>query len=1002
MLEVDFSDPRAVAIYYQTHPVPKVQDVAIIIASIVVSVLGAGTTLLLLSRRTATAGIRNWTLLLLAASTMGSVGIWGMHFIGMTMILRPTPDINWYIQYNPGFTVLSLLVPTFALVLAFVFVGTGPESLPVDENDESYSSNKEMPGRFDVKSKNFLHAIWRGNSALLINLRIIIGGLIVGGTVSLMHYSAGFGASFERKYNFVYLIFSIVLACFASTVSLLVFFKFQAQWQDNWWKKLICASGLATGVCGMHYLGLSGTEWYVPHEKTESFSAGKESSTILTISIGVMCFAVCILSFIIVISDFLVTRESRRKARRVVIVSATFDKSGRVLVNLDGMLPMCEVETDFPLKYVMEELNYRQSTFQWLYTLSWDWSILNPILPRIVARSLGLVSNGRTSPFMGGSQPKLRRGKEPGSSYSASKNNAQIGFFKDRCIEATQTLASQIGVPIDQMGVFFDNVLRTGTRVPTESTSNEKSSPNMRNDEEGSLFSVSMQKPRQQQGLMLFLVRELSGEQQDTPEGYAKRGYRFADIRWFAPVFADRAAVEKNEIDGLLEQLKLYAKRGTKPCVRSNGVYVGFFAVRPSISRQGGIDTLVYQFARHQIPAYRLPDVEKITDEMRAWVRTMSGRKMNELGEICLKEVDGSSPPPNGKTAEEMWIFKSSLVLAMDAMTANLKMFPSLTERALLSAEIVDVPSSHDDSTETASMIVFQTTVPAPARHGEELPGLAIQNEPFWSYKKQEPAPTFVFVPYTLFSKSQMMMLRATGAKKFARQVRAELSERYPASAQSGTNQIDTPATDLMSPYPTNTAPIKHASVQSPQNVISSNDGDDDDVYADLVYRYGSFEETPAQLEAKLARTALDDAGNLNPASKRNNRGSFYPTPPTAIASGQWRGVEYDGMKAPAYSDFPSKLNEGGAKRPDVGSPTKKRTMQHNISPERANNTSERENFKTQNLDVSQVSGHAAATQTRAQLLSSAARLRSDDWPTRCLDGLEQSEAGAELLGVQW
>jgi len=113
---------------------------------------------------------------------------------------------------------------------------------------------------------------------------------------------------------------------------------------------MICALGLAFGVSGMHYLGLVGTRWYVPPGKTHGFSQGKKTSTVLTIAISVMCFAVCVISFIIVFSDFFVTRESRRKARRVTIASATFDKSGRVLVNLDGMLPMAEVETDFPLK----------------------------------------------------------------------------------------------------------------------------------------------------------------------------------------------------------------------------------------------------------------------------------------------------------------------------------------------------------------------------------------------------------------------------------------------------------------------------------------------------------------------------------------------------------------------------------------------------------------------------------------------------------------------------
>jgi hypothetical protein len=38
----------------------------------------------------------------------------------------------------------------------------------------------------------------------------------------------------------------------------------------------------------------------------------------------------------------------------------------------------------------------------------------------------------------------------------------------------------------------------------------------------------------------------------------------------------------------------------------------------------------------------------------------------------------------------------------------------------------------------------------------------------------------------------------------------------------------------------------------------------------------------------------------------------------------------------------------------------------------------------------------------RVQPLAMTARLRSDDWPTRCLHGLEQSEAGQVLLGVDW
>ncbi|KAH9816501.1 hypothetical protein DFH28DRAFT_891290 [Melampsora americana] len=95
---IDPDEFHALAIYYQTHPIPHSFNAGVVVASILVSILGAATTLLLLGRRTATSGFRNWMLLLLAAITMASVGIWGMHFIGMNMVLQPSSEVSWYIQ----------------------------------------------------------------------------------------------------------------------------------------------------------------------------------------------------------------------------------------------------------------------------------------------------------------------------------------------------------------------------------------------------------------------------------------------------------------------------------------------------------------------------------------------------------------------------------------------------------------------------------------------------------------------------------------------------------------------------------------------------------------------------------------------------------------------------------------------------------------------------------------------------------------------------------------
>jgi len=61
----------------------------------------------------------------------------------------------------------------------------------------------------------------------------------------------------------VTVIFALILACVASTVALFMFFKFRSQWMDSWWRRGLCAVFLATAVCGMHFLGLGGTSYFV-------------------------------------------------------------------------------------------------------------------------------------------------------------------------------------------------------------------------------------------------------------------------------------------------------------------------------------------------------------------------------------------------------------------------------------------------------------------------------------------------------------------------------------------------------------------------------------------------------------------------------------------------------------------------------------------------------------------------------------------------------------------
>ena len=319
-----------------------------------------------------------------------------------------------------------------------------------------------------------------------------------------------------------------------------------------------------------------------------------------------MCAVIIILSIGIAFSDLLTRREMRQKARHIVIASATFSADGKILVKHDGTIPMQAIETEADLgvsacdlavtdrQRVLSELDPRQPTFQWLYQLTYNWQLVQPLVPRIHQHV-----KDRNSGKLGGGEK---------NSFSTWETQA----FRGRFIEATVLLARQLGLSVEALGSLFDRVLTTGTRVGTPEDEEEKRGLR---DDESSIHGISFKMP-ESEGVLLFLVREISGglpishdypnhgysdaQSFDTIDYWHERGYRLTDTRFFSRTLADHMGVSKAEMELFLGACKTYAKRGTRPVVQSGGTYLGLFAVRPS-NTQHGLDVLVYNFARHQV-----------------------------------------------------------------------------------------------------------------------------------------------------------------------------------------------------------------------------------------------------------------------------------------------------------------------------------------------------------------------------------------------------------------
>ncbi|KAI9478681.1 MAG: hypothetical protein EXX96DRAFT_483243 [Benjaminiella poitrasii] len=323
-------------------PALQTYNGGIIFVSYLIAVIGAMTTLELLQRRTHIRGYYNWFfvnnrfLLFTAAALMGSVGIWSMHFIGnnsLTITLENGEEHS--LSYSTGFTFLSLVVAILTMLLAFAFVGI---------------TEKAKIGR------------------------IIPSGVIAGFGIVSMHYLGQIAIDFfvmENKIPFV--IGAALIAVCAVTAALFIFFKLREQWADQWYKRLGCAMLMGAAVCGMHYTALIGTIYY-PGDS----ASGPPTPLIQTGAlIGIVSAIVvtgCIILFFIAAKTKLDKSKlpfEKKTRKRLILNTIFFDTNGRIMVKIDGIVPMKEVLNNIPDIY--DTFSTSHPLFTKLFATSIQW-----------------------------------------------------------------------------------------------------------------------------------------------------------------------------------------------------------------------------------------------------------------------------------------------------------------------------------------------------------------------------------------------------------------------------------------------------------------------------------------------------------------------------------------------------------------------------------------------------------------------------------------------------
>jgi len=198
-----------------------------ILLSYGIACLGSMVALELMKQRTAAKGTRNHLLLIGGAISLGAIGIWSMHFIGMmALTLHDSSGVHYPHAFGFGLTVVSVLVGVIIVAAGFLIAG--------DPNHPR---------------------MWKN----------LLAGAAGGLGVSAMHYTGMLAMEgVDATWDAGIVVASVLVGIFAATAAMLIFFRWGRLWSADLRLQFVTSLIMGVAVCGMHYTGMQAATFYPP------------------------------------------------------------------------------------------------------------------------------------------------------------------------------------------------------------------------------------------------------------------------------------------------------------------------------------------------------------------------------------------------------------------------------------------------------------------------------------------------------------------------------------------------------------------------------------------------------------------------------------------------------------------------------------------------------------------------------------------------------------------
>lgn len=294
--------------------------------------------------------IRGFYLFAIGVS-LGGIGKWAMHFIGLSVVTLSDADSNEkiIIGYNLGESVASLL-SVIALMIIGVTIASYDRLFSKSKNEilELFIKDSKTLSMNQVKHMSGRQIIWMISTNEPWN--IIVGGFLAGAGVSIAHFvnmnCMEFSKNIVIEWNIGMVAGSVIIAVFASIFAFWISFRLLSIFPLMEWLRTVSALLMAVAIGGMHFLGYEAASFKYKDEESMDKSTFTPDHLNADQLIPIVTAAMIVL-WIFVIINLVDTRLVMMKYRQHLIKEHVKHNQGHDVTSVGSFLHQFSLHDEF-------------------------------------------------------------------------------------------------------------------------------------------------------------------------------------------------------------------------------------------------------------------------------------------------------------------------------------------------------------------------------------------------------------------------------------------------------------------------------------------------------------------------------------------------------------------------------------------------------------------------------------------------------------------------------